>query len=362
MRRKPASVVLVGRPNVGKSTLFNRMTGSRRAIVAPLAGTTRDSLERPVAWRGATLQALRHRRHVRRERGPAARARRRAGAARASRARTCSCFVVDGREGLVAGDRDDRRRAARRPGSRVILAVNKIDDKRARDGALEFYQLGFDPVFEISAEHGTGVGDLLDAIVEQLGAALGLDGGRRIAGTTPIREPSRPGPQPQPRPRPASPSSAGPTSASRRCVNRLLREERVMVSEMPGTTRDAIDAPLHLAPAAIPHRRHGRACGGPAACRGGGAVEMVSVRWREEGDRRRRRRRAGDRRERRRRPIRTRPSAGEADRAGRGIVIVANKWDLVKDRGPGLRRRSSTRPRGTGCGSSTTRRSSTSRR
>ncbi len=73
-------------------------------------------------------------------------------------------LVVDGREGLVGGDREIAQ-AVREAGKPALLAINKMDDKRARSGALEMYQLGFDPVFEIAAEHGDGVGDLLDAIV-----------------------------------------------------------------------------------------------------------------------------------------------------------------------------------------------------
>ena len=71
-------------------------------------------------------------------------------------------FVVDGREGLVPGDQDIAA-AARASGAPIILAINKMDDRRARDGALELYRLGFDPVVEISAEHGVGVGELMDA-------------------------------------------------------------------------------------------------------------------------------------------------------------------------------------------------------
>ena len=111
-------------------------------------------------------------------------------------------------------------------------------------------------------------------------------------------------------------------------VNRLLREERVLVSDMPGTTRDAIDAPL------LWHRRHFRIVDTagmrrPGRIARGGKVEMVSVGAREGGDCRRRRRRAGDRRE---QGATDQDAAigGEADRAGRGIVVIANKWDLVK--------------------------------
>src|SRR5437763_3439956 len=166
MPRRTASVALVGRPNVGKSTLFNRMTGSRRAIVAPIAGTTRDALTRPVVWRGARFDLADtgglygasedplHELVVEQGR-------------RAIAGADLLIFLVDGREGLVAGD-ETIARELRRTGLPVILAVNKADDKRARAGLSDYYQLGFEPVFEVSAEHGSGVGDLLDDVVERL--------------------------------------------------------------------------------------------------------------------------------------------------------------------------------------------------
>src|SRR5436190_18392134 len=171
MARKLALVVLVGRPNVGKSTLFNRISGSRRAIVAPIAGTTRDSLAQPVNWQGTDFRLADtgglygasedplHELVV--EQGK-----------RAIAGADLLIFLVDGREGLVGGD-ETIARELRRTGLPVILAVNKADDKRARAGLSDFYQLGFEPVMEVSAEHGTGVADLLDVLVDRL-RALGF--------------------------------------------------------------------------------------------------------------------------------------------------------------------------------------------
>src|SRR5689334_1889494 len=148
MARKLASVVLVGRPNVGKSTLFNRISGSRRAIVAPVAGTTRDSLALPVAWQGMPFRLADtgglygasedplHELVV--EQGK-----------RAITGADLLIFLVDGREGLVAGD-ETIAHELRRTGLPAILAVNKADDKRARAGVSDFYQLGFEPVIEVS--------------------------------------------------------------------------------------------------------------------------------------------------------------------------------------------------------------------
>src|SRR5918912_2240981 len=174
MPRKRASVVLVGRPNVGKSTLFNRMTGTRRAIVAPVAGTTRDALARPVFWSGITFELFDtgglfgasedplHELVV--EQGQ-----------RAMVGADLLVMVVDGREGLVPGD-ERIARELRPTGRPVLLAINKTDDKGAQASALEFFQLGFDPVVEISAEHGHGVAELLDEIVKALKAkGLGMN-------------------------------------------------------------------------------------------------------------------------------------------------------------------------------------------
>src|SRR5580700_2109416 len=103
MRRNTPSVVLVGRPNVGKSTLFNRMTGSRRAIVAPVAGTTRDSLARPVIWRGATFELFDTGGLFGASEDPLHELVVRQGQ-RAMTGADLLVFVVDGREGLVSGD------------------------------------------------------------------------------------------------------------------------------------------------------------------------------------------------------------------------------------------------------------------
>lgn len=164
---RPA-VVLVGRPNVGKSTLFNKITGTRRSIVAPVAGTTRDMIAQPADWRarefmlvdtggmfGATTDPL-HELVVHHGR-------------KALESADLIVLVVDGREGLVPGD-EEIARAIREADKQVIVAVNKTDDRRSRDRAMEFYSLGFDTLVEVAAEHGSGVGDLLDEVVARLPA------------------------------------------------------------------------------------------------------------------------------------------------------------------------------------------------
>jgi len=334
MPRKPPSVVLVGRPNVGKSTLFNRMTGARRAIVAPVAGTTRDALARPVVWRGTAFELFDtgglfgasedplHELVV--EQGQ-----------RALRGADLLVMLVDGREGLVSGD-ERIAQELRKSGVPVLLAINKTDDKRAQASAMDFFRLGFEPTFEISAEHGHGVAELLDEIVNRIGArsenAGGLGSGEWGLEKQDEAYPA-PTPQSQDPARETRVAIVGrPNVGKSSLVNRLLREQRVLVSEMPGTTRDAIDVPLTW------HKRRFRIVDTagmrrPGRVGRGGKVEVVSVALAKasiadadvvvlmldsaEG--------ATDQ---------DAAIGGEVDRAGRGIVIVANKWDLLKGRDP----------------------------
>jgi GTP-binding protein len=306
------TVVLVGRPNVGKSTLFNRITGSRRAIVTPVAGTTRDVNALPAEWQGTTFRLVDtgglfgagedplHELVVQHGR-------------RALESADVLVFVVDGREGLVPGD-EEIAATLRSSTVPVVMAVNKTDDKRARGRALEFYRLGFEPVVEIAAEHGNGVGDLLDEIVHRLPARRDGIQAAEAPSETAVAIVGRP--------------NVGKSSL----LNRLLREERSIVSEIPGTTRDTVDAVLKwqkrqyriVDTAGI--RRPGRVARS-------GQIEAVSVvvakRAIEQAD------------------VavividstegatdQDAAIAGEAEKAGCGIIIAANKWDLMKGRGP----------------------------
>jgi GTP-binding protein len=309
-QRLPPTVVFIGRPNVGKSTLFNKLTGTRRAIVAPVPGTTRDMIAQPLTWEnhsvmladtggmfGASQDPL-HDLVVERGRRALSRA-------------DLIVMVADGREGLVAGD-EDVAAAARLAGVPVILAINKMDDRRARDGALELYRLGFDPVVEVSAEHGAGVGDLMDAIVAALPDAPRV--------TAELE-----------RPETAVAIVGRPNAGKSSLVNRLLSEERMIVSEVPGTTRDSVDAMLTW------HRRQFRIVDTagirrPGRVGRGGQVETLSVMLA---------RRAIERADVVVLVIDATEGpadqdgaiAGAAVEAGRGIVIAANKWDLMKGEG-----------------------------
>ncbi len=310
------SIVLVGRPNVGKSTLFNRITGSRRSIVAAVPGTTRDVIASPAVWRGISLRLVDtggmfgaspdplHDLVVKHGR-------------RAIESADVLILVVDAREGLVPADREIAS-ALRSTSLPVVVAVNKIDDRTARMQAMEFYQLGFDPIVEISAEHGLGTGDLMDEILARLPAAR--------SSQPPVGEPTQP-------PKEIGVAIVGkPNVGKSSLVNRLLKEERVLVSAEPGTTRDAVDEVMKW------HRRSFRIVDTagirrPGRAARGGQVEIVSViaakKAIQEAD------------------VavlvidavtgatdQDAAIAGEIDRAGRGVILAANKWDLVKERGP----------------------------
>lgn len=230
-------VALVGRPNVGKSTLFNRLIGERRSIVEDEPGTTRDRLYAPAEWtnrpfllvdtggvdvaqtdksprKGDQLEtlSLSSRDYVREIRSQAEAAIEQADVV---------VFLTDARDGLTEADRDVAE-ILRRSGRPVILAVNKADNESRRQASLEFYELNLGDPYPISALHGTGTGDLLDAVVALIPQATEDDD----SGAVRIGIVGRP--------------NVGKSSL----LNALLQEERVIVSPIAGTTRDAIDTPL----------------------------------------------------------------------------------------------------------------------
>jgi len=322
--RTSPSVVLVGRPNVGKSTLFNRISGSRRAIVAAVPGTTRDALARHTHWRGVSFDLFDTGGLYGASEDPLHKLVVRQGQ-RAIAGADVLVLVVDGREGLVPADEQiaaDLRRTSRP----VIVAINKTDDRRAATSTYDFYRLGFDRVVEISAEHGQGVADLLDQVVE-------LIPDRRPGGRLEPPEGAAAASGESALPREVIVAVVGrPNVGKSSLVNRLLSEERMLVSDLPGTTRDAVDATMTW------HRRRFRIVDTagmrrPGRVRDGGAVELVSVLAAKRAiadadvvglvlDAH-----AG---------VADQDAAigGEADRAGCGIILIANKWDLVKNRGP----------------------------
>lgn len=215
-------LAIVGRPNVGKSTLFNRITGARRAIVDAIAGSTRDRHLAWATWQGKDFLlvdtgGLFEKPETPLDQQVAAQVQVAMGES------DLILWMVDGAAGLVAEDEALARRL--RPiSNRVLLVVNKIDHPSRSPDAMEFHRFGFPELFEISAEHGLGVGDLLDEIARRLPPAPET----AAAEETRIAIVGRP--------------NVGKSSL----LNKLVGEERVVVTERAGTTRDAIDTFLEV--------------------------------------------------------------------------------------------------------------------
>ena len=227
-------VALVGRPNVGKSALFNRLVGARLSIVDETPGTTRDRLYADAEWAGVTFTvvdtggiefgaedgwlvpdsevsplSVASPQYIRQIR---------AQAQVAIDEADVIVFLVDVQDGLTAAD-EEVAQILRRTHKPVIVAANKADNARLRQHALEFYALGLGEVYPISALHGTGTGDLLDQVV----ASFPREEEAEEIEAVKIAIVGRP--------------NVGKSSL----LNKLLGEERAIVSPIPGTTRDAID-------------------------------------------------------------------------------------------------------------------------
>jgi GTP-binding protein len=218
------TVAVVGFPNVGKSTLVNRLTGTRAAVVHETAGVTRDRKQLVCEWAGTRFRLV--------DTGgvdvvdPSPITRSVVEQARAAVDESdLVLFVVDARIGITPGDEEVAAilRSSRKP---ILLLANKIDDPARDAEAVEFHRLGLGDPVPVSALHGHGTGDLLDAIVSQL---RDVDSSPVQVGEEAIRVAilGRP--------------NVGKSSL----LNSMLGEERVIVSEVPGTTRDAIDTVLH---------------------------------------------------------------------------------------------------------------------
>ena len=212
------TVAIVGRPNVGKSTLINRISGRRVAIVDDMPGVTRDKLYADCDWCGKEFTLIDTGGiddgadsisvSVKRQ------------AMDAVELSDVVIFVTDVKQGVLSGDRDiaEVLRKSKKP---IVLAVNK-GDAASRDNVYDFYSLGLGEPYLISAAHGSGVGDMLDAVCADFPAQTSEEGEK-----------------------PLSIALVGkPNVGKSSLVNRLLGYERSIVSDVAGTTRDAIDTPI----------------------------------------------------------------------------------------------------------------------
>ena len=304
-------VAIVGRPNVGKSTLFNRLVGERQAIVEDEPGTTRDRVYGTADWAGLDFTVvdtagLQDEQEVEASSSSEIARNTRQQAQSAIDEADVIVFIVDARSGLTAGDHDVAE-LLRRADKPTILVANKADNAERRESAVEFYNLGLGEPIPVSAYHGSGSGDLLDRIVEAL-------------------------PEVEEEPETEGPNIAivgRPNVGKSRLLNALLGQERAIVSDVPGTTRDSLDTqlawggqPLTLIDTAG-IRRRGRVEQG---------IEQFSVL---------RSMRAIDRSDVVLFVIDATEGftaqdlhiAGYVEEQKKGIVVVVNKWDLVEKTG-----------------------------
>ncbi len=211
-------VAIIGRPNVGKSTLFNRLIGARRSIVGDVPGMTRDRIYGEAEWQNRAFRVVDTGGIV-----PDDEAVIPANIFKQARAAideaSLLLFMVDARDGITPLDEELARRL-RTLDKPVFVVANKADSARVADFAGEFHRFGYEDVFPVSAEHGGGLGDLLDAILERLPVVEAVERKQNEINVAIIGRPN-----------------VGKSSL----INKLLGHERVIVSPIPGTTRDAVD-------------------------------------------------------------------------------------------------------------------------
>jgi GTP-binding protein len=307
----PPRVAIVGRQNVGKSTLLNRLLGAREAISDEEPGVTRDRLEIPVQWRGRTFLAVDTGGYVQRASGIEALVGRQA--ERAAQTADLVLLVVDAETGIQEEDAALARRL-RGASVPVVLVANKVDSEHREAAATEFYKLGLGEPVAVSALHGRNAGELLDRVVAILDEAAGeapkgTDAGgeaEEAEGEAVFAIVGRP--------------NVGKSSL----FNRLVGEERAVVFPEAGTTRDAVDSLVEWDGRVLrfvdtagfrkPSRAQGVEFYGyvravRAIDRAHVAALVVDA---EEGV-----------------TTEDRKIAAKVAEAGRGLVVVANKWDLV---------------------------------
>jgi GTP-binding protein len=305
----------VGQPNVGKSTLFNRLIGQRRSIVGDEPGITRDRIYGEVEWAGERFAIVDTGGIVPDDDAviPANIFRQAGFAIDDAQA---LIWVVDARQGLTPRD-EELAKLLRATGKRVVVAANKSEAARVEAEAVEFYRFGFEEVFPVSAEQGIGLGEMLDALIKDLKEApsAAAEGGL----TQPRRSEIR------------LAIVGRPNVGKSSLLNRLIGEERVIVSPIAGTTRDAIDTLLEASAqtfrlidtAGI--RRKGRTgemaeklsvvMAMKSLARADVAVVLIDA---EEGV-----------------TALDAHIAGYAHDAGCSIIIAVNKWDALEDKKTG---------------------------
>jgi GTP-binding protein len=295
-------VAVVGRPNVGKSTFFNKVVGRRVSIVEDTPGVTRDRIYAEAEWRGKSF-ALIDTGGIEPDSSDVILSQMRAQAEIAMDTADVILFMVDGKDGLTASDREVGSMLMK-TGKEVVLVVNKIDSPKLPEDFYDFYELGLGEPIPISAANMYNLGDVLDLIVEKLPHAEEAE----EDDTTKIAVIGKP--------------NVGKSSL----INALMGEERVIVSDVAGTTRDSIDTPftrgdekyILIDTAGI--RRKSKVTGDIekySVIRAIAAIERCDVALlmidAAEGV-----------------TDQDKKIAGIAHEAGKGIVVVVNKWDLIE--------------------------------
>lgn len=214
-----AIVCIVGRPNVGKSSLFNKLVGRRIAITEDTPGVTRDRIYAKAEWLGQDFTVI-DTGGLEPENEDTIMSNIKRQAQIAIDTSDVILFVVDGREGLTATDREIGE-TLRKSGKKILLVANKIDNFNMSNQAYEFWELGLGEPILISAEQSLGLGDLLDEVIRHFPEDKDLEEDDDIIRVTFIGRPN-----------------AGKSSL----INKILGEDRVIVTDIPGTTRDSIDS------------------------------------------------------------------------------------------------------------------------
>jgi GTP-binding protein len=229
-------VAIVGRPNVGKSTLFNRLIRERKALVLDMPGVTRDRIYgRVEAYNREFIVIDTGGFEPESEEGMLPAMRRQA--EMAIEEADLTLFMVDGRAGLTPIDEQIFRilRTSRHP---VVVCVNKVEGPKQDLDVLEFHGLGVDELFAISSEHGRNIGDLLDRVIELLPPET-VPPGPEVEGEDGEDEEDA-------NPRTRIAVIGRPNSGKSTIINRLLGQERLIVSDVAGTTRDSIDTDFNF--------------------------------------------------------------------------------------------------------------------